>query len=244
MSNNYSPAYIKQRTIEIYDSLPMEKEKRIACTKERDEIIELNYTFFGYVASTTFIENVPYEDKFQTALMSFLSMWWKYKWTPKYRDDLSFAVFFKPRIAEEIKRYNATVSYTKRRGVCQKAAKQLGKHWSEVTYDDLSKVDLPADQMLALKAVLGAHIPVDMSECEIFLYNDHPESNIEKYRTDKYDTIEEMLIQEMIENESQLSDKHIKKLSGIYDISYAELQAAYQRALKILHKRLTDNLED
>ena len=127
--------------------------------------------------------------------------------------DLSFAVFFKPRIAEEIKRYNATVSYTKRRGVCQKAAKQLGKHWSEVTYDDLSKVDLPADQMLALKAVLGAHIPVDMSECEIFLYNDHPESNIEKYRTDKYDTIEEMLIQEMIENESQLSDKHIKKLS-------------------------------
>ena len=61
MSNNYSPAYIKQRTIEIYDSLPMDKEKRIACTKERDEIIELNYTFFGYVASTTFIENVPYE---------------------------------------------------------------------------------------------------------------------------------------------------------------------------------------
>ena len=51
-------------------------------------------------------------------------------------------------------------------------------------------------------------------------------------------------IQEMIENESQLSDKHIKKLSGIYDISYAELQAAYQRALKILHKRLTDNLEN
>ena len=132
-------------------------------------------------------------DKFQTALMSFLSMWWKYKWTPKYRDDLSFAVFFKPRIAEEIRRYNATVSYTRRRGVCSKAAKQLGKHWSEVTYDDLSKVDLPADQMLALKAVLGAHIPVDMSECEIYLYNDHPETNIEKYRTDKYNSIDQYI---------------------------------------------------
>ena len=244
MSNNYSPAYIKQRTIEIYDSLPMDKEKRIACTKERDEIIELNYTFFGYVASTTFVENVPYEDKFQTALMSFLSMWWKYKWTPKYRDDLSFAVFFKPRIAEEIRRYNATVSYTRRRGVCTKAAKQLGKHWSEVTYDDLSKVNLPADQMLALKAVLGAHIPVDMSECEIYLYNDHPETNIENYRTDKYNSIEELIIQEMIENESQLSDKHIKKMSNIYGISYAELKAAYPKALQILHKRLTDNLDD
>jgi hypothetical protein len=98
--------------------------------------------------------------------------------------------------------------------------------------------------MLALKAVLGAHKPVDMSECEIYLYNDHPETNIEKYRTDKYNSIEELIIQEMIENESQLSDKHIKKMSNIYGISYAELKAAYPKALQILHKRLTDNLDD
>ena len=70
---------IKDRTQELYDSLPMDKEARIACTDIRDEIIRLNYKFFGYVASSVFIENVPYEDKLQTALLAFLEMWWKYK---------------------------------------------------------------------------------------------------------------------------------------------------------------------
>lgn len=242
MPKNYDANYIKARTAEIYDSLPMDKEERIRCIKERDEIIELNYTFFGYVASTTFVENVIYEDKFQTALMSFLGMWWKYKWTPKYRDDLSFAVFFKPRIAEEIRRYNATVSYTQRRTVCTKAAKLLNKHWSEVTYEDLSKISLPADQMLALKSVLGANIPVDMSECELYLYSSRPVNSIEKYQTDEYDSIEELLIQEMIENESPLNEKMMKKISALYGIDYEDIQNAYPKALEILHKRLTDNL--
>ena len=244
MPKNYDPKYIKQRTIEIYDSLPMEKEARIACTKERDEIIDLNYTFFGYVASGTFVDGVEYQDKFQTAIMAFLQMWWKYKWTPQYRDDLSFAVFFKPRLAEEIKRYNCTVSYTKRRGACMKAAKQLDKPWNEITYDDLSKVKLPADQMLALKSILGANIPVDMSDAEIFLHSNKPIQGIEKYLTDEYDSIEEMLIQEMIENEAPLTDRDIKKLSKLYDIPIAELTVAYENALKMLHKRLHDNLPD
>lgn len=74
--------YIKTRTNELYDSLPHEKEARMRCITVRDEIIELNYKFFGYVASTTFVENTTYEDKLQTALLSFLHMWWKYKWTP------------------------------------------------------------------------------------------------------------------------------------------------------------------
>lgn len=241
-NTNYDASYVKSRTAEIYDSLPMDKELRMKCIKERDEIIELNYTFFGYVASTTFVENVDYGDKFQTALMSFLGMWWKYKWTPKYRDDLSFAVFFKPRIAEEIRRYHATVSYTQRRTVCTKAAKLLNKPWNEITYDDLSKITLPADQMLALKSVLGAHIPVDMSECELYLHSTRPIHSIEKYQTDEYDSIEELLIQEMIENESALNDKAIKKMSSIYGIDFDTLKEAYPRALDILHKRLTDNL--
>lgn len=242
MPKSYDAQYIKTRTIEIYDSLPMEKEARIACKKERDEIIDLNYTFFGYVASSTFIENVAYEDKFQSALLSFMGMWWKYKWTPIYRDDLSFAVFFKPRIAEEIRRFNATVSYTKRRGACMKAAQQLGKAWNEITYEDLSKVTLPADQMLALKSILGANIPVNMSDAELFLHSNRPVQGIEKYQTDEYDTIEELLIQEMIETESQLTERDIKKLSKLYDIPYAELMNAYPKALIVLHKRLCDNL--
>ena len=233
--------WIVKRTIELYDSLPMDKEARIACHDVRDEIIELNYTFFGYVASSTFVENVPYEDKFQTALMAFLGMWWKYKWTPKYRDDLSFAVFFKPRLSEEIRRYLSTVSYTQRRTVCMKAAKQLGKPWNSITYEDLSKVNLPADDMLALKCVLGAHMPVDLAECELFIGEESQEKGIEKYQTTMFDTIEELLIQETIEQEAQLTDKQLRNLADLYTLDFDEIKMLYPKALDRLYKRLKAN---
>ena len=74
-------AYIKQRTLEIYDSMPQDKELRKQCLKERDEIIELNYAFFGYVATKTFINSTiaTYEDKLQSALMHFCECFWWYK---------------------------------------------------------------------------------------------------------------------------------------------------------------------
>ena len=93
ISDKNSKEYVKQRTIELYDALPMDLEQRKVRYDIRDEIIELNYKFFGYVATSTFVENISYDDKFQTALMAFLGMWWKYKFAPKYRTDLSFAVF-------------------------------------------------------------------------------------------------------------------------------------------------------
>ena len=123
-----------------------------------------------------------------------------------------------------------------------KAAQQLGKAWNEITYEDLSKVTLPADQMLALKSILGANIPVNMSDAELFLHSNRPVQGIEKYQTDEYDTIEELLIQEMIETESQLTERDLKKLSKLYDIPYVELMNAYPKALIVLHKRLCDNL--
>lgn len=234
--------YIKQRTIELYDSLPMNKEERIKRIDVRDEIIDLNYTFFGYVASGTFVENTTYEDKFQTALMAFLSMWWKYKYTPEYRGDLSFAVFFKPRISEEIRRYLSTVSYTQRRTVCRKAAAQLGKPWNSITYDDLPKVNLPAKDMQALKCVLGAHMPVDLSECELFIGDDGPNRGIDKYVTSKFDTVEELLVQETIESESQLTDKQLHAIAEMYSLDYDDLKSLYPKALQSLYDRLKENL--
>ena len=77
----FTKDYIKSRTQELYDSLPMDLEARKAALDVRDEIIELNYAFFGYIASNTFVDGVEYDDKLQTALMSFMGMWWKYKWT-------------------------------------------------------------------------------------------------------------------------------------------------------------------
>lgn len=234
--------YVKQRTQELYDSLPMDKAARIACTNVRDEIIKINYKFFGYVASSVFIEGVEYEDKLQTALLSFMEMWWKYKFTPEYRDDLSFAVFFKPRISEEIRRALCTVSYTQRRWACQKAAKQLGKHWTAVTYEDLSKLDLPADDIQALKSILLATTSANIDDYELHLAADTEKTSIEDYQTDKYDTVEELLIQEMIERESALTDKDLANMADLYCIPLSEMQSEYQNALRTLHKRLVDNM--
>ena len=65
--------YITRRTLELYDMLPDDEEGRKARLDIRDEVIELNYSFFGYVASHTFINNssVSYEDKLQSALTHF-----------------------------------------------------------------------------------------------------------------------------------------------------------------------------
>lgn len=241
-NKKHGKEYIKRRTNELYDLLPMDKEERKKCFYIRDEIIELNYAFFGYVANNTFVENTTYEDKFQTALLSFLGMWWKYKWTPKYRDDLSFTVFFKPRLSEEIRRYLSPVSYTTRRSLCMKAAEQLGKSWTEVTYDDLPSVSLPPQEMTALKTVLGASYPADIADMEVYLEAPMHKSSIEDYQTALYDSIEELLIQEMIEQEAMLTDRQLKRLANLYTLDYTVLKSTLPKALHTLHDRLTENM--
>ena len=110
MSHINTPS-VKEQTLALYAELPQDKILRQKRTDIRDKIIELNYSFFGYVATHTYINNtsVTYEDKFQSALLHFCECWWWYKWkgdeTHKgYRQDLSFAVFFKPRVGEMIER--------------------------------------------------------------------------------------------------------------------------------------------
>lgn len=190
----YSIAYIKQRTLEIYDSLPQDKEQRKNCIKERDEIIELNYKFFGYVASHTFINNssIEYEDKFQSCISHFLECWWWYKWkgdeTHKgYRQDLSFAVFFKPRLGEMIERELNEVKYSIRRSLCIEAGDQLNKHWAKVTYDDLKNVKLPVDKMNSLKAIFGSLYIADLSDYQLYLDKDISSSLFNVDISENYD---------------------------------------------------------
>lgn len=240
---SYNREYVKQRTLELYASLPMEEEARKAQIAVRDEIIQLNYKFFGYVAANTFVEGYLYEDKLQTALMAFLNMWWKFGYAPKYRTDLSFAVFFKPRIAEEIKRYLNSYSYSQKRSLCLKVALQLNKSWTSVTYDDLAKVELTEDDRLALKIILGQLHPQDLSDIEEFTdVHTAPVHDVEQYVSDKYNSIEELLIQEMVAQEAPIDAKQMKRLSELYGIPYIDLNSALPKALEMLHKRLTNNL--
>ena len=57
-----SKGYIKQRTLELYAMLPMDLLERQKQTAIRDEILKLNYKFFGYVAKETYVANAEYED--------------------------------------------------------------------------------------------------------------------------------------------------------------------------------------
>lgn len=241
MEVNKQYANVKQQTIELYDSLPQDEEGRKSRLDVRDKVIELNYSFFGYVASRTYINNpsIEYEDKFQSALCNFCKCWWWYRWSKKYRTDLSFSSFFTLRLGEMIERELNEVKYSLRRSLCMKAGEQLGKHWGQVKYDDLAHVHLPADEMNSLKAMFGAVYWADLADHEMYMEApDTQHTDISKYLTDKYDTIEELLIHEMVLNESPLTDDNLKELSELYSIDYWKLKSALPKSLEILHKRL------
>lgn len=236
--------YIKARTIELYDYLPQTTlEERSKYTDIRDEVIRLNYKFFGYIAVHTFVPNttVTYEDKFQSAVLHFCEMWAKYRFAKKYRTDLAFTVFFKPRLSECIKRelrmYKASTDRTLR----VEAGKQLDKHWTKVTYEDLSKVDMPAAKINSLKAIFNCMNIADLDVHSIFISskNSYTE-DLENLYSDEYDSILELLIHEMVENESLLKDKDLLKIAEIQDISYETLYDLRPQAEEKLYNYLVD----
>lgn len=235
---------IKQETIQLYDQLSMDLEIRKKQYDIRDKILELNYAFFGYVASHKFINNqyISYEDKLNTAICAWLEMWWKYRWSPKYRSDLSFAVFFKPRITEVMERRLDEVKYSVRRSLCMKVGDQLGKHWAKVTYEDLSnpKLKLSPNNMNALKAIFGSLYSADIEMHQLYIEADKP--NMFEYPTDNYDTIHDFLIHEMICEESKLDDAKLKKMADMYCLDFNELKKELPRAECDLYKQLHDSL--
>ena len=237
---------VKQKTIELYDSLPQEQEARMSRLDVRDQIIDLNYKFFGYVASHTFINNsiVSYEDKFQSALSQFCYCWYWYRWEGHYRMDLSFSVFFKPRISEMIERELNEVKYSVRRSLCMEAGKQLNKPWTQVCYDDLKYVNLPPDKMSALKSIFGVSYIADLEEHEVYLkspsLNNVTDFNLD---SDKYNSIEELLMSEMISQETKLTDNYLKKMSDMYGLDFYTLKSKLPVAEKMLYDKLHHNLD-
>lgn len=237
--------YIKRRTIELYDMLPEEEEERKKQLHIRDEIITLNYTFFGYIASHTFINNssIEYEDKFQSALTHFCECWWWYRWKGHYRTDLSFGVFFKPRVGEMIERELNEVKYSVRRTLCMKVGEQLGKHWGQVRYEDLSKVKLPIDELNALKAMFGSLYIADLADHEMYI--EAPQDpHTEFFITDDYDDVVTLIEQTLVDEERPLTDKDLRLMSDMYGIELKELKQAYPTALQRLHAQLINNINN
>lgn len=236
----------KLRTIELYDYLPQTSlEDRAKFTDIRDAIIDLNYTFFGYVASHTFINNsfISYEDKFQSALVHFCEMWHKYRFTPKYRSDLSFAVFFKLRIGECIERELNEVKYSIRRSLCMEVGQQLGKHWGQVTYDDLKHVKLSPDKMQSIQAIFGSMYVADLDTHAMFIQSESDFDDASDLYTDNYDSLVDMIVQEMLNNESKLKDKDLLDLSILLDVPFNKLKKLLPEAEEKLFNMLTERIE-
>lgn len=231
----------KERTIELYDYLPQTTlEERRTYTDIRDAVIELNYTFFGYIASHTFINNssVSYEDKFQSALLHFIEMWEKFRFAPKYRTDLSFGVFFKLRVGECIERELNEVKYSLRRTLCMEVGQQLGKHWGKVTYEDLKNVKLPADKLASLQAMFGSMYVADLETHAMFIESEKDGMSDLPFYSDNYNTLTDMLIHEMVERESDLSDKDLLDLSMLLDTPFDKLKSLMPKAKEKLFNEI------
>ena len=227
--------WVKARTQELYDMLPQTTlEERMQHTDIRDEIIALNYSFFGYIAKKQVVTDpmATYEDKLQSALTNFCQMWAKYKFAPEYRTDLSFAVFFKPRLSECVRRELNIIKYSLRRTVCMKAAKQLGKKWTEITKEDIQNVQLDQQDMHILETIFNTrnNASYDDSEGGVKLKNQQlgfaASYGIDDIYTENYDSLEDLIVHEMIEAESKLEDADLLKMSELYGIPFCDLQKA------------------
>ena len=227
--------WVKARTQELYDMLPQTTlEERMQYTDIRDEIIAINYSFFGYIAKKQVVTDplATYEDKLQSALTNFCQMWAKYKFAPEYRTDLSFAVFFKPRLSECVRRELNIIKYSLRRTVCMKAAKQLGKKWTEITKEDIQNVQLDQQDMHILETIFNTrnNASYDDSEGGAKLKNQQlgfaASYGIDDIYTENYDSLEDLIVHEMIEAESKLEDADLLKMSELYGIPFCDLQKA------------------
>lgn len=245
---------VKTRTIELYDQLPMTSlEDRRACTEIRDEIIELNYPFFKYLAKKLYVDNptVTFEDKLQTILSNFCILWpeWRFPKINKYgqyRDykNLSFTVFFKPRLFELSRRELNVIKYSLRRTLCSKAATMLNKaRWADVTKEDIAKLNLPQNELDILERIFNNRYTkdIDKPETSAVMKTAHITVDaVEELYTEKYDSVVDLIVHEMIEQETKLSDSYLLKMSNLYTIPYDELVKARPLGEAKLKQRLEE----
>lgn len=246
--------WIKSRTLELYSYLPQTTlEERDSYRDIRDEIIILNDSFFWYVArcKVPVSKYVSLEDKYQSAVCNFMAncLWAKFMFSPeiedkknrRYRDDLAFTSFFKPRLTECIERELFDVKWSLRRSLCIKAGEQLGKKGTEVVYEDLANVHLPPNEMESLMSIFCTNNTADINDISLYKpASTIVEDRIEEMYNDEYDSIEDLLVHEMIEREQRLEDSFLLKMSDLYGIPFNELVDARPGAEEKLRRQLEE----
>ena len=244
--NESKTEYIKRYTNILYDQLPQTSlEDRAKHLDIRDKIIELNYAFFGYVVSQKFLNNsyITYEDRLQACIARFCECWTWYKFEKKYRTDISFSVFYKPRLGEMLERDFNEVQYSLRRTLLIEVGDQLGKPWTKVTYEDLSdnRLHISASHMTSLMAIFGSLYPA--SQDDISPYLEAPDDIARDHGpiedlTDEYNDLIGLLVREMVSKEKKLTSRDINKMAEIYGLDAKELKSKVPLAEQELYRIL------
>ena len=133
------------------------------------------------------------------------------------------------------------VKYSIRRSLCMEVGAQVGKHWGQVKYEDLSdpRLHLPVEKMDSLKAIFGTLYIADLDKHEPFLTSeDIPSIELTSLSSDNYDTIEELLMREMIDREHKLTDSDIFKICDMYGLDSKTVKSKLKTAETMLYNRL------
>ena len=161
-----------------------------------------------------------------------------------YRNDLSFATFFKPRLSSLIRNDLQEISYTTRRTTLIKIGNLLNKKWTEVVLEDLEKVEISPIDMNIARMVLDPNCRINFDYEMTFYSQEMQDSSYTMSNSDEYDSIEEMLIHETIEKGDKLTSKELRHLAEILELNYKELIEIYPKTLDILTQRLKDSIKE
>jgi hypothetical protein len=130
-----------------------------------------------------------------------------------------------------------------------KAAAQLGKHWGQVKKEDIPNVKLSPQEMQILESIFNTQyytayednaIPKTESNCQSYFVVPY---GIEGIYTEQYDNLEDLIVHEMIEQESKLDDAHLLKMSQTYGIPFADLVKVRPIGEEKLKKQLEEFLD-
>lgn len=123
------------------------------------------------------------------------------------------------------------------------AGAQLGKHWGKVRYEDLSKVNLPADKLNSLKAIFGTVYWADLETSALFIEAPKQHTSILDTMNDNYNSLEELLIHEMVSQECRLTDDKLYEMADIYGLDFWELKRLLPGAEKKLRTALQQQVD-
>ena len=97
--------------------------------------------------------------------------------------------------------------------------------------------------MAALKAVFGSMYVADLETHAMFIPSESTYSSVSELYTDDYDSLTDMLIHEMVERESDLSDNDLKGLAEMLSLSLDTLRELLPKAKEKLYNTLVNKVE-